>query len=179
MTDKYVSVPVDFCRKLIAAIRETNNELFELTGERYPDFESSVDGLEKMIDSAPEPASSEPVAASINDISNDAAELNRLKCALQDEKVACGVMLAFWRRVFGSANMSLFDKQSMTAHMLTALSGVEVFSRNKLADVECPDCGPVSVTPDVYNAGIPIGGECPYCQDRLYFYQQPQPPEVE
>ena len=61
MSDK-VLVPVDFCKKLIAAIRETNSELHEATGERYPDFESAVDDFETMIEAAPEPVSAEPVA---------------------------------------------------------------------------------------------------------------------
>lgn len=97
------------------------------------------------------------------------AELNRLQRALQDPIVASGVLSAFWRRVYGAANFTLFDRQALTAHMLTALSGVDVFSKAELASVTCPDCGPVMVNPDLWNNGIPIGGECPSCHDRLHF----------
>ena len=58
-------------------------------------------------------------------------QLVRIEKALDDERVARGVMLAFWRRVHGSADMAEYDKQALTAHMLTALSGVEAFSREK------------------------------------------------
>ena len=111
------------------------------------------------------------------------AELNRLRCALQDQQVASGVLSAFWRRVYGAANFCAFDKQVLVAHMLTALTGVEVFSRRELASVTCPDCGPVMVNPDIWNAGIPIGGVCPQCGDRLHFEPESmsgeaQPPKV-
>ena len=106
------------------------------------------------------------------------SELNRLRCAMNDEKVASGVLSAFWRRVYGAANFTAFDKQVLTAHMLTALSGIDIFSKRELAETVCPDCGPVSVNPDVFNNGIPVSGICPYCKDRLHFAPETMSGEV-
>lgn len=106
------------------------------------------------------------------------SELNRLRCAMNDEKVASGVLSAFWRRVYGAANFTAFDKQVLTAHMLTALSGIDIFSKRELAETVCPDCGPVSINPDVFNNGIPVSGICPYCKDRLHFAPQTMSGEV-
>lgn len=106
------------------------------------------------------------------------SELNRLRRAMNDEKVASGVLSAFWRRVYGAANFTAFNKQVLTAHMLTALSGIDVFSRCELAYTVCPDCGPVSVNPDIFDNGIPIGGVCPYCKDRLHFAPETMSGEV-
>lgn len=100
------------------------------------------------------------------------SELNRLRCAMNNEKVASGVLSAFWRRVYGAANFTAFDKQVLTAHMLTALSGIDVFSRCELAETVCPDCGPVSVGPDIFDKDVPISGICPKCGDRLYFAER-------
>lgn len=91
---------------------------------------------------------------------------------MNDEKVAFGVLSAFWRRVYGAANFTAFDKQVLTAHMLTAISGIDVFSRRELAYAVCPDCGPVSVDPDTFDKDVPISGICPKCGDRLYFAEK-------
>jgi predicted RNA-binding Zn-ribbon protein involved in translation (DUF1610 family) len=36
-------------------------------------------------------------------------------------------------------------------------------------DLECPDCGKVTIEVDTFKGGTPASGRCPKCGDRLYF----------
>lgn len=42
-----------------------------------------------------------------------------------------------------------------------------------MKDVRCPDCGKVTVKPDVFSGGRPISAVCHGCGERLYF-DEPQ-----
>ena len=35
--------------------------------------------------------------------------------------------------------------------------------------VRCPDCGPVTLRPDIWDGDGPTSAKCPGCNDRLYF----------
>lgn len=37
------------------------------------------------------------------------------------------------------------------------------------ATVQCPDCGLVTVAAEIFEHGKPIAGECPKCEEMLYF----------
>ena len=40
---------------------------------------------------------------------------------------------------------------------------------DRFVRIECPDCGPVSVSPDLFNHGRAISGISPKCNYRLHF----------